>query len=90
MTTVITDEMVTRAYNVLLEEIYPPYSADARDFTDEDVKAGKLKKADDEAEEMNRALVRRSLEATMSQGEENRDAQPNQARTGEAREGLER
>lgn len=60
---VVTEEMVTLAYRTLLEEINPPYSVNVRRFTDEDVKQGKLKKADDEAEEMNRAIVRRALEA---------------------------
>jgi len=64
--TIVTDDMVTRAYNVLLEETSPPYYADVRDFTDEQVKAGLLRKADNEAEEMNRALIRRALEAALS------------------------
>jgi hypothetical protein len=64
---IVTEEMGTRAYLILLEEISPPYIADVNDFTDEDIKAGKLKKADDEAEEMSRALVRRALEAAMKE-----------------------
>lgn len=86
----VTDDMVERAYLALLEESWPPYSADVRDFTDEDVKKGLLRKADEEADQMNRAFVRRMLEAAISQGEETRDAQKDQARAGEAREGLER
>lgn len=66
---IVTEEMVTRACGVLYEEWYPPYSADASDFSVEDVKAGKLKKADNEAEEMNRAFVRRMLEAAMTFGQ---------------------
>lgn len=66
----ITDEMVTRAYHVLLEETSPPYSADARDFTDEDVKNGLLHQADNEANQMNRYFVRRMLEAAISETED--------------------
>lgn len=59
---IVTDEMVTRAYRVLMEEVNPPYSVDVRRFTAEDINNGKLK----------RAIVRRALEAAISHGEEHR------------------
>lgn len=59
----VTEKMVDAAIAVLREVAWLPYAADARDFTDEEVKEGKLKEADEEAEAMNRALVRHSLEA---------------------------
>lgn len=62
----VTEDMVTAAMKELREEVFLPYSADVRDFSDEDVKAGLLRKADDAAEEQNRALVRRALEAALA------------------------
>lgn len=63
----VTEEMVSAAMKELREELFLPYSADIRDFTKEEVKAGLLRKADDAAEEQNRALVRRALEAALTE-----------------------
>ena len=59
----VTEDMVTRASMVLWTEVDPVYQADARDFTDEDVAAGKLRDADDADVAANRAIVRHVLEA---------------------------
>lgn len=63
---VVTEDMVTAAMKKLREELFLPYAADIRDFTNEEVKFGKLREADDGAEEQNRALVRRALEAAVA------------------------
>ena len=62
---VITEDMITNAYRVFLEEVNPPYSADIRSFTAADVKAGKLREADDECERLNRDIIRRVIEAAL-------------------------
>ena len=59
----VTEDMVTRASMVLWTEVDPVYQADARDFTDADVAAGKLRDADDADAAANRAIVRHVLEA---------------------------
>ena len=59
----VTEDMVTRASMVLWTEVDPVYQADARDFTDADVAAGKLREADDADVAANRAIVRHVLEA---------------------------
>ena len=59
----VTEDMVTRASMVLWTEVDPVYQADARDFTDADVAAGKLRQADDADIAANRAIVRHVLEA---------------------------
>jgi hypothetical protein len=61
----VTEEMVTAASRVLREEVFLPHAADVRDFTDEEIKAGELRKADEASEEQNRTLVRRALEAAI-------------------------
>jgi DNA-directed RNA polymerase specialized sigma24 family protein len=59
----VTEDMVTRASTVLWTEVDPVYQADARDLTDADVAAGKLREADDADVAANRAIVRHVLEA---------------------------
>jgi len=59
----VTEDMVTRASMVLWTEVDPVYQADARDFTDADVAAGKLREANDADVAANRAIVRHVLEA---------------------------
>jgi hypothetical protein len=59
----VTEDMVTRASMVLWTEVDPVYQADARDFTDADVAAGKLREADDADVAANRAIVRHVLQA---------------------------
>jgi hypothetical protein len=59
----VTEDMVTRASMVLWTEVDPVYQADARDFTDADIAAGKLRDADDADVAANRAIVRHVLEA---------------------------
>jgi hypothetical protein len=59
----VTEDMVTRASMVLWAEVDPVYQADARDFTDADIAAGKLREADDADVAANRAIVRHVLEA---------------------------
>jgi hypothetical protein len=59
----VTEDMVTRASMVLWTEVDPVYQVDARDFTDADVAAGKLREADDADVAANRAIVRHVLEA---------------------------
>jgi hypothetical protein len=59
----VTEDMVTRASMVLWAEVDPVYQADARDFTDADVAAGKLREADEADVAANRAIVRHVLEA---------------------------
>jgi hypothetical protein len=59
----VTEDMVTRASMVLWTEVDPVYQADARDFTDADLAAGKLREADDADVAANRAIVRHVLEA---------------------------
>ena len=61
----ITEDMVTRASEILWDEAIPPAMADVRDFTDEEVKRGDLRKADKACARQNRDLVRRVLEAAM-------------------------
>jgi hypothetical protein len=63
----VTEEMVTRASEVLWKEACQPYMADVKFFTDEDIKIGKLKVFDDRCTEMNRDLVRRALEAALEE-----------------------
>lgn len=63
---IITEDMVTRASEILWSETCPPAMADSRDFTDEEVKRGELKKADEACTVENRDLVRRALEAAMN------------------------
>ena len=63
----ITEDMIDRASRVLWEEASLPYIADIRHFTDEDVRNGELRRADNDCEEKNRSLVRRALEAALNQ-----------------------
>ena len=62
---VITEDMITNASRVLWSEAIPPYLSNVMDFTDEEVKAGLLRKADDECRKLNRELVRRAIEAAL-------------------------
>lgn len=61
----VTEDMITRASLVLWEEASQPYFADCRNFTDEDVTNGELRRADKDCLEKNRSLVRRALEAAL-------------------------
>ena len=63
---VIAEEMIDRAARVLWEEACLPYIADVRHFTEEDIRNGELRRADDLCKEKNRSLVRRALEAALN------------------------
>lgn len=60
---VITEEMVTRAYEILTRDGMPPYMIHVRDFSNEDIQTGKFREAVDEAERKNRTVVRLALES---------------------------
>lgn len=64
--TEITEDMIEKALKVMAQENVLPYSADVRDFTDEEVKEGKLRETDAECDRLNEEFVRRVLEAAFS------------------------
>lgn len=63
LSTRITDEQVERAWAKLLEADCLPYGASVKDFSDEELRQGALKRADADAERRNRGFVREVLEA---------------------------
>lgn len=66
MTMQITEQMITRASEVLWSEAIPPAMADVNNFTDAQVTNGELRKADEACDRENRDLVRRALERALS------------------------
>lgn len=64
----VTDEMIDRAWEVVSEAEALPYMARVRNFTTEQILAGDLQRADEEADAMNRAFVRSILEAALTPG----------------------
>jgi hypothetical protein len=63
---VITEKAIERVVDVLAIEGCLPYTARVRDFTDEQVEAGELRRADREAAASNRAFARDVLSAAMT------------------------
>lgn len=55
------EAFVSALADALWKEVTPPYGARVADFTDEQVAAGDLRRADREADEQNLAAVRRAL-----------------------------
>ena len=62
----VTDAMVEAASAVIYSECCPPYMPRVNDYTDAQIAAGELKKADRWANQMNDDLIRRALSAALT------------------------